>query len=158
MKGNELILQTFQEMDLYSMTEQMIIDTKNHLLENVNISNLEKEVKKAILKLSGVGQPSLGADAVYIALDNQARLDIIYQLLNTFELFKIQTRNLKRNRYNCNTDNFEYVFDYLSRTQNLFKTIYNYAEFQYKEKMENQKAIVEHNIKYLEDHNKRGKK
>lgn len=151
MKGNELMLQTFQEMDLYSMSEQMVIDTKDQLLQNVNISNLEKEVKKAILKLSRVGQPSLGADAVYIALDNQARLDIIYQLLDTFELFKTQTKNLKRNKYNCNTDNFEYVFDYLLRTQNLFKTIYNYAEFQYKEKMANQKAIVEHNIKLLEE-------
>ena len=153
MKGNELILQTFQEMDLYSMSEQMVIDTKDQLLENVNISNLEKQVKNAILKLSGVGQPSLGADVEYIALDNQARLNIIYQLLNTFELFKIQTRNLKRNKYNCNTDNFEYVFNYLTRTQELFRSIYKYAEFQHKEHTENQKAIAEHNIKYLEDHN-----
>lgn len=153
MKGNELILQTFQEMDLYSMSEQMVIDTKDQLLENVNISNLEKQVKNAILKLSGVGQPSLGADVEYIALDNQARLNIIYQLLNTFELFKTQTRNLKRNKYNCNTDNFEYVFNYLTRTQELFKSIYSYAEFQHKEHIENQKAIAEHNIKYLEDHN-----
>lgn len=153
MKGNELILQTFQEIDLYSMSEQMIIDTKDQLLQNVNISNLEKEVKKAILKLSRVGPPSFGADAVYIALDNQARLDIIYQLLDTFELFKTQTKNLKRNKNNCNTNNFEYVFDYLSRTQELFKSIYSYAEFQHKEHIENQKAIAEHNIKYLEDHN-----
>lgn len=153
MKGNELILQTFQEMDLYSMSEQMVIDTKDQLLENVNISNLEKQVKNAILKLSGVGQPSLGADVEYIALDNQARLNIIYELLNTFELFKMQTKNLKRNKYNCNTDNFEYVFNYLTRTQELFRSIYRYAEFKNKEHIEKQKAIAEHNIKYLEDHN-----
>lgn len=151
MQGKELILQEFQELDLYNMSEEMIVDVKDQLLQNVNMSKLEQEVKQAILNLSRVAPPSYNADTMYIALDNQARLEIIYQLLDTFELFKVQTRNLKRNKNNCNTDNFEYVFDYLSRTQDLLETIYQYAEFRHQEKIENQKAIAEHNTKLLQE-------
>ena len=149
MKNNQLILQNFQQLDLYNMNEEKIIEIKNQLVENVKISKLEQEVKKAILKLSRVGPPSFMADAVYIALDNQQRLDIIYLLLDNFELFKQQTKNFKKDKNNCN-DNFEYIFNYLLHTQDLLKTIYKYTEFQYNEKVENEKILMENKQKLLE--------
>ena len=150
MKNNELIIHKIQELELCEMDEQDIIQMKNQIVDNVSITTLEKAVKEAILHLSRVGPPSFMADAKFIALDNQKRLDIIYLLLDNFELFKTQTSNLKRDKMNCNY-NFDYVFNYLSQTQDLIKTIYSYAEFQHNEKLENQKMLQDNKIKMIED-------
>ena len=62
-------------------------------------------------------------------------LEMIHLLLSSIEQLKMQTRNIKRNINNYNTD-YEYIFNYIETAQKLLKTMYRYAN------MKDNKAVV----------------
>lgn len=132
---NETILDNIQKLDIYNLEERELENTKQLLLINVNIPKLEQTIKEVVLNLSNIGQSLPTTDISYIALDNQARLELIYKLLSNIETFKTQTRNIKRNRINCK-NNYEYILSYLLQAQDLIKSIYQYANFKQMEIVE----------------------
>ena len=148
MNKKDLILYQINELSIYDLTEEQIKDVTSNILDNVSIGKLEEKVQEVILKLSGVGEPSLFADIEFIALDNQKRLKLIYTLTYNFNIFKANYKNLKKNKYSCREDN-DRVFNFLINTQEIIKVIIEYAEFNYNEKLENQKYIEELNKKLL---------
>ena len=148
MNKQELILYQMSKLSIYDLTEEQVENVVINILDNVSIGKLEEKVQEVILKLSGVGEPSLFADIEFIALDNQKRLKLIYTLTYNFNIFKANYKNLKGNKYRCREDS-DKVFNFLINTQDIIKVIIEYAEFNYNEKLENQKYIEELNKKLL---------
>ena len=148
MNKQELILYQMSKLSIYDLTEEHVENVVINILDNVSIGKLEEKVQEVILKLSGVGEPSLFADIEFIALDNQKRLKLIYTLTYNFNIFKANYKNLKGNKYRCREDS-DKVFNFLINTQDIIKVIIEYAEFNYNEKLENQKYIEELNKKLL---------
>lgn len=154
--SNDLIIKEVSNIDLCDLTEEQLVELKQNIVSNINISKLNEAITKACMNLSQVGPPSFMADAVYIALDNQKRLDIIYSLMNNFDLFKNDVKNFKKNKSNCN-DNTEYIYNFLDRTKDLVKSIIEFGEFkqeEYKEYKENMKQLEENKRKYLKGDDK----
>lgn len=145
----ELISKNINKLSIYDLTDEQIEDVTSNILDNVSISKLEEKVQEVILKLSGVGEPCFGADLKFIALDNQKRLNLIHSLTYNFNIFKANYKNLKKNKYRCREDS-DKVFNFLINTQDIIKVIIEYAEFNHKEKLENQKYIEELNKKLLD--------
>lgn len=149
MEKSLMVLQSFRDIDLYEQDEEAIINIKDEVVESIKISELEKMVNKAIIKLSSVTNPCFGANIKYITLDNQKRLELIYELLSNFEDVKIRTRNLKRNKQNCNED-YDGVFFYLLKVQDILNAIENYVDFRKEERIEAIKTVQQNELEYKE--------
>lgn len=121
----ETALHDIMNLNLYTLEEQEIKDTKKKLLKFMNIPKLEEKAKKAILNLSRNEPISNETNKVYITLDIKTKLDLIYEIMNKFEMVKSQTVNLKDN-----SNDYYYILNYLTSTQELLKMIYQYAEWQ----------------------------
>lgn len=134
--NNELLLQLNKFEHLSDLEDYQIIDLANSIISSINLTQLKKSVNNACQILSGVTPPSFGADAVFIALDNQARLEIIYQLLHNCDFLETYVKNLKSNKNNCK-ENFDYIYSFVSTTIDLFKSVQNYGEFRLNEKKQN---------------------
>lgn len=147
--SNDLIIKEINSIDIYDLTEGQVIELKQNIVSSVNISKLNEAVEKACMNLSQVGPPSFMADAVYIALDNQKRLDIIYGLINNFNLFKNDVKNFRKNKNNCN-ENYDYIFNFISNTKDLVESIVQFGEFKQEEYKENMKQLEDNKRKYLE--------
>ena len=96
MNKKDLILYQINELSICDLTEEQVENVVTNILDNVSIGKLEEKVQEVILKLSGVGEPSLFADIEFIALDNQKRLKLIYTLTYNFNIFKANYKNLKK--------------------------------------------------------------
>ena len=79
-KDNKLIALINQYPQLQDTETVMVYNTTEELEEivqavsdSINLSKLRRSVDNAIKILSGVGDPSFGADAKVIALDNEKR-------------------------------------------------------------------------------------
>ena len=81
MNKNELILYKLNKLEISELTDEEQNELAKLLVDEVNIKKLEEQIKDLILWLSSAAPPSFGADARYIALDNQKRLEIIHKLL-----------------------------------------------------------------------------
>ena len=148
MKRNEMIIYEVKNLDLYNLENEQLEQITNDILTNVNISKLEEKINQVILKLSGVGEPSFGADIKYIALDNQKRLNLIYMLSYNFNLFKFDVRYLKRHKNDSSIDS-EKLSSFLFKTKDIINTILDYGEFTLKEQEEQTKYLNEINKKLL---------
>lgn len=146
MKRNEMVIYEVKNLDLYNLEHEQLEQITNDILTNVNMSKLEEKINQVILKLSGVGEPSFGADIKYIALDNQKRLNLIYMLSYNFNLFKADVKYLKRHKNDTSIDS-EKLLSFLFKTKDIINTILDYGEFTLKEQ--------EEQLKYLNDVNKR---
>ena len=146
MKRNEMVIYEVKNLDLYNLEHDQLEQITNDILTNVNMSKLEEKINQVILKLSGVGEPSFGADIKYIALDNQKRLNLIYMLSYNFNLFKADVKYLKRHKNDTSIDS-EKLLSFLFKTKDIISTILDYGEFTLKEQ--------EEQLKYLNDINKR---
>ncbi len=138
--ANELIIKNINNIDIDLLSTEDLVELKDCVVNTINLSKLNEDIAKACMNLSQVGPPSFMADVVYIAMDNQKRLDIIYMLMNNFNLFKNDVKNFKRNKNDCN-DNIEYVYSFLGRTQSLIKSIIDFGDFKKNEYEENQKQV-----------------
>lgn len=137
--NNKLIISNMNKLDLYDLSVEDTYILADTIVNNFNVSQLKKSIQKASLNLSAVTKPCFGADLKYIALDNQTRLEIIWKLLNSFELFEKDIKNIKKRKLNYYE--YDYVFQFLSNTQKIMQAVYEYGEFKVLEKEENQTQI-----------------
>ena len=66
---NDLIIRKINNIDIYDLEEEQIFELKDTIVKNVNLKQLRESVNKAVLNLSGVGDPTWNADLNFIALD-----------------------------------------------------------------------------------------
>lgn len=132
---NDLIIYGMNGMEIYGLTAEQIVDLSLELIKNMNMNKLEEQIHEVILKLSGVGGPSFGADTVYIALDDQKRLELIHQLLYYFDIIKAKSKYIKKHLNDYDLDDI--CFDYLWNTKQLVDNIFEYGKYK-KEDLETQ--------------------
>lgn len=146
--ANELILQEIKNMELSDLQEEEVIALQQNIISNVNLNKMREQVESACRNLSQVTPPRDGADLRYIALDNQERLELIFKLLDSFTMFEKDVKLFRRNKNNCN-NNYEYIFSFLLRTQDLVNAVLDHSDFKIKEWEENNKQVQE--VKRLEE-------
>lgn len=146
--ANELILQEIKNMELSDLQEEEVIALQQNIISNVNLNKMREQVESACRNLSQVTPPRDGADLRYIALDNQERLELIFKLLDSFTMFEKDVKLFRRNKNNCN-NNYEYIFSFLLRTQDLVNAVIDHSDFKVKEWEENNRQVQE--IKRLEE-------
>lgn len=139
---NDLIIRKINNIDIYDLEEEQIFELKDTIVKNVNLKQLRESVNKAVLNLSGVGDPTWNADLNFIALDNQKRLNIIYMLISNLEMFEISVSNIKKNRYGCAMDS-EQSLRFLGITKDLVDTIIKFGEFKMDEAYQNKLELEE---------------
>lgn len=145
---NELILKEIKNTDLYNLQEDEVVALQQSIKSNVNLNKMREQVESACRNLSQVTPPRDGADLRYIALDNQERLELIFKLLDSFTMFEKDVKLFRRNKNNCN-NNYEYIFNFLLRTQDLVNAVLDHSDFKIKEWEENNRQVQE--IKRLEE-------
>lgn len=143
----ETALHNIMNLNLYTLEEQELKDVKKKLLRYVNISKLQEKQKQAILNLSRNEQIGEKTSKVYVTLDTATKLDLVYEIMNKFETFKLKTANLIKNNSSGNNDN-EYIFNYLLTTQELLKLLYKYSEYK-KDEEQIQQPVNQNNLKLL---------
>ena len=147
--NKDMIIYEVNNVDLYDLNSNQLKELKNEIINNINISKLERKINEVTLKLSGVAGPSLDADIKYIALDNQERLNLIYMLNYNLNCFKSDVKYLRKYKDDISIDD-EKIFMFLLKTKDMVETIINYGEFTVKEKQEQQKYLEQVNKKLLE--------
>ena len=148
--ANELILKQMQNIELSDLEEEQIVALQQNIISNVNLNKMREQVELACRNLSQVTPPSFMADVKYIALDNQKRLELIFKLLDSFTMFEKDVKLFRRNKNNCNS-NYEYIFSFLLRTQDMINAVIEHSDFKIKEWEENNRQVQE--IKRLEEKN-----
>ncbi len=138
--ANELIIKELNNIELSDLQEEQIIALQQNIISNVNLNKMREQVESACRNLSQVAPPSFMADLKYIALDNQQRLEIIFKLLDNFSMFEKDVKLFRKNKNNCN-DNYEYIFSFLLRTQDLVNAVLEHSDFKIKEWEENNKYM-----------------
>ena len=149
-KNYLLLTQLNNSKDLNELTEYEIEELSNLIISSVNLKQLRLSVDNACKILSGVGEPCFGADLKFIALDNQARLTLIYKLLDGYSYLESSIKNLKRNKHNCR-ENFDFIYSFVSNTIDLLKTVKDYEIFRFNEKNENIKYLNSNKINLITD-------
>lgn len=147
--NQEILLKLSNDDLLYSMEAPEIKELSKYISDNINLKALERAITKATLNLSGVAGPSFMADAKWIALDNQKRLELVYMLTNNFQLLKSDLNNFRRNKSNLQ-ENTEGLFGFILNTKDLLETIQKYQEFKVEEAIDNQKQLMENKKKLLD--------
>lgn len=145
MNKNDLIIYEFNKIDILDLSEEQQLQLANEIVSNVNIKQLEEQIHDCILNLTGVGGPNWLSDAVYLALDNQKRLELVHQLLYYLDIFKSDVKYLRRIK-----DKYiesEKVYSFLLYTKDLIRTILDYGSYS--------KEDYETQIKQLEEAKKR---
>lgn len=150
--ANDLIIRKINNIDIYDLEEEQIFELKDTIVRNVNLKQLRESVNKAVLNLSGVGDPTWNADLNFIALDNQKRLNIIYMLISNLEMFEISVSNIKKNRYGCAMDS-EQSLRFLGITKDLVDTVIKFGEFKMDEAYQNKLELEENKRLELEGGN-----
>lgn len=120
--ANELILKQIQNIELSDLKDKKIIALHQNIITNINLNEIKKQVISICRNLSQVTSFSFGADLKYIAKDNQQRLELIFQLLDSLIMFEEDVKCFRKNKNNCN-DNYDYIFSFLLRTQDLANAI-----------------------------------
>ena len=146
--NKDMIIYEVNNVDLYDLNSNQLKELKNEIINNINISKLERKINEVTLKLSGVAGPSLDGDIKYIALDNQERLNLIYMLNYNLNCFKSDVKYLRKYKDDISIDD-EKIFMFLLKTKDMVETIINYGEFTVKEKQEQQKYLEQINKKLL---------
>lgn len=150
--ANDLIIRKINNIDIYDLEDEQIFELKDTIVKNVNLKQLRESVNKAVLNLSGVGDPTWNADLNFIALDNQKRLNIIYMLISNLEMFEISVSNIKKNKYGCAMDS-EQSLRFLGITKDLVNTIIKFGEFKIDEAYQNKLELEENKRLELEGGN-----
>lgn len=150
--ANDLIIRKINNIDIYDLEEEQIFELKDTIVKNVNLKQLRESVNKAVLNLSGVGDPTWNADLNFIALDNQKRLNIIYMLISNLEMFEISVSNIKKNKYGCAMDS-EQSLRFLGITKDLVDTVIKFGEFKMDEAYQNKLELEENKRLELEGGN-----
>ena len=140
--NQEILLKLSNDDLLYSMETPEIKELSKYISDNINLKALERAITKATLNLSGVGGPGFMADAKWLAMDNQKRLELIYMLTNNFQLFKGNLTNYRRNKLDLQ-NNTEGLLRFILTLKDLFKTTIDFQDFKLEEHKENMKQLEE---------------
>lgn len=141
-RNSAISISEFMNLDLYDLESNQIEMVKDEIVRNIKLDKLQDAVERAILDLSGVGEPSFGADLKFIALDNQKRLNLIWMLQDSFKNFKETTKNLRKNKFDCNSNN-ELIFNYILKLKEMLQNVIDYGDFKIEEYNENMKYLNE---------------
>lgn len=147
-KNNNLLITLSEVTELDIIDDKQVYELAGTITTSINLSALRKSIDNACMQLSQVGSPSFGADVKYIALDNQARLDLAYKLLYTYNLIETDVKNFRKNKLRCR-ENSEYLLNFIYNTIDTLKTAKEYQEFRLQEKQENMKYLEETKKKLL---------
>ena len=147
-KNNNLLMTLSEVTELDIIDDKQVYELAETITTSINLSALRKGIDNACMQLSQVGHPSFGADVKYLTLDNQARLDLVYKLLYTYNLIEADVKNFRKNKLRCR-ENSEYLLNFIYNTIDTLKKSKEYQEFRLQEKQENQKYLEETNKKLL---------
>lgn len=147
-KNNNLLITLSEVTELNIIDEKQVYELAETITTSINLSALRKSIDNACMQLSQVGPPSFGADVKYLALDNQARLELVYKLLYTYNLIETDVKNFRRNKLECR-ENSEYLLNFIYNTIDTLKTAKKYQEFRLQEEQENMKYLEETKKKLL---------
>lgn len=147
-KNNNLLITLSEVTELDIIDDKQVYELAETITTSINLSALRKSIDNACMQLSQVGSPSFGADVKYIALDNQARLDLVYKLLYTYNLIETDVKNFRKNKLRCR-ENSEYLLKFIYNTIDTLKTAKEYQEFRLQEEQENMKYLEETKKKLL---------
>ena len=143
------LLAFIENKDLATMDTPQLLEISQQISNSISLTKLRRSIDNAIKVLSGVGDPSFGADLEFIALDNQQRLNLIWMLLDRYNKIEANIKNFKKNKQNCK-DNSDFLYKFIEETKEILETVTKYGQFRYKEKIEDQKYIETFNRKLLE--------
>lgn len=143
------LLAFIENKDLTTMDTPQLLEISQQISNSISLTKLRRSIDNAIKILSGVGDPSFGADLEFIALDNQQRLNLIWMLLDRYNKIEANIKNFKKNKQNCK-DNSDFLYKFIEETKEILETVTKYGQFRYKEKIEDQKYIETLNRKLLE--------
>lgn len=147
-KNSNLLVVLSQVDDLHVLEEQQVLELAETISKSINLSGLKRSINNACMNLSSVGEPCFGADVKYIALDNQARLNLIFKLLDSYTKIESYVNNYRRNKLDCR-ENSEYLCSFVLNTIDTLKTVKQYQDFKIQEHEENMKYLEETKRKLL---------
>lgn len=139
---NLQILQAVKSVDIMELDEDTVKALSVAITSNANLNKMREQVEYACRDLSQVGPPSFGADVVFLAKDNQERLELIFKLLNSFNNFESIIKCLRKNKNNCR-DNYDQLISLLFTTQDLANAVLDHSDFKIKELEENNRYVNE---------------
>ena len=119
MEDNLLTVINNEDLSLVDTNELLKLSEK--ISGSISLTKLRRSVDLAIKNLSGVGDPSFGADLEMIALDNQERLRLIWFLVDRLNNIEANIKSLKKNRYNCK-ENPDFLYRFTDQTKELLET------------------------------------
>lgn len=128
MKNNNQLIPYIAKLDLHELSKEERQTLAVNIAKKINLSQLEKNIRKVTLKLTEVGEPRYGALKDDVIIEDTQRLQLVYALNYNFEIFQGWVKNIRKNKMNC-IENDEGIFPYLIYTQEMINTIIKYGEF-----------------------------
>lgn len=147
-KENELIIRA-SATNVYELSQPELTELAIEISHKINISKFRSKIMKVIMDLSHVGSPSLYSNAREIAIEDEKRLELIYQLTYNLNIFEGWVNNVRKNKYDC-IDNYDAMCEMLLKTQDLMRTVIKYSDFKKNEIQKIQSQIEESKRIYLD--------
>ena len=147
-KENELIIRA-SATNVYELSQTELQELAVEISHNINISKFRSKIMKVIMDLSHVGSPNLYSNAREIAIEDEKRLELIYQLAYNLSIFEGWVNNVRKNKYDC-INNYDAMCEMLLKTQDLMRTVIKYSNFKKSEIQKVQSQIEENKRFYLD--------
>ena len=147
-KENELIIRS-SAINVYELSQTELKELAVEISHKINISKFRSKIMKVIMDLSHVGSPNLCSNTREIAIDDEKRLELIYQLTYNLSIFEGWVNNVRKNKYDCIND-YDAMCEMLLKTQDLMRTVIKYSDFKKSEIQKIQSQIEENKRFYLD--------
>ena len=147
-KENELIIRA-SATNVYELSQTELQELAVEISHKINISKFRSKIMKVIMDLSHVGSPNLCSNAREIAIEDEKRLELIYQLTYNLSIFEGWVNNVRKNKYDC-INNYDAMCEMLLKTQDLMRTVIKYSDFKKSEIQKIQSQIEENKRFYLD--------
>lgn len=147
-KENELIIRT-SATNVYELSQTELQELAVEISHKINISKFRGKIMKVIMDLSHVSSPNLCSNAREIAIEDEKRLELIYQLTYNLSIFEGWVNNVRKNKYDC-INNYDAMCEMLLKTQDLMRTVIKYSNFKKSEIQKIQSQIEENKRFYLD--------
>ena len=147
-KENELIIRA-SATNVYELSQTELQELAVEIFHKINISKFRSKIMKVIMDLSHVSSPNLCSNAREIAIEDEKRLELIYQLTYNLSIFEGWVNNVRKNKYDC-INNYDAMCEMLLKTQDLMRTVIKYSNFKKSEIQKIQSQIEENKRFYLD--------
>ena len=148
-KENEIIIRA-SATNVYELSQSELTSLALEISHKINISKFRGKIMEVIMDLSHVSSPNIYSDGREIAIEDEKRLELIYQLTYNLRMFEGWVNNVRKNKYDC-IDNYDAMCEMLLKTQDLMKTVIKYSNFKMDEMQKIQSQIEENKRIYLDD-------